>query len=391
MAKVFIEETTLTSIGDAIRGKEGTAELIPVTEMATRISAIQGGGSGGGNEPTAEELTFTGNLSGVFSNNNWNWFLEKYKNKITAKNVSSIQNIFANSSNLEDLSWLTISVNNNTNPQSMFSGCSKLKKLPKVIGALDRYLYSLFSNCFVISGEEINNFFTNLTIYPASSSTSYASIFSYCHSVRDLTAALEWLHTNLNTYTGNSTSFVSYNYWLQSCFALATIENMPVLYSSTGARTSNAFSYTFDKCSRAKDVIFKTNNGTPYVVQWKGQTIDLSNYVGYLYASDEATLRNYTDFTVATRVLDDATYQERKNNSDWFAVKPEYSRYNHDSAVNTINSLPDTSAYLASAGGTNTIKFKGVAGSNTDGGAINTLTAEEIAVATAKGWTVTLV
>ena len=72
-------------------------------------------------------------------------------------------------------------------------------------------------------------------------------------------------------------------------------------------------------------------------------------------------------------------------------MKPDYSRYNHDSAVETINSLPDTSEYLASAGGTNTIKFKGVAGMKTDGGAINTLTEEEIAVAAAKGWTVSLV
>jgi hypothetical protein len=64
-------------------------------------------------------------------------------------------------------------------------------------------------------------------------------------------------------------------------------------------------------------------------------------------------------------------------------MKVDYARYNHDSAVNTINSLPDTSAY-----GTNTIKFRGIAGSATDGGAINTLTEEEIAVATAKGWTV---
>ena len=53
--------------------------------------------------------------------------------------------------------------------------------------------------------------------------------------------------------------------------------------------------------------------------------------------------------------------------------------------------MPDTSAYLAANGGTNTIKFKGESGSATDGGAINTLTAEEIAVATAKGWTVSLV
>ena len=80
-----------------------------------------------------------------------------------------------------------------------------------------------------------------------------------------------------------------------------------------------------------------------------------------------------------------------KNDPDWWTMKVEYSRYNHDSAVATINSLPDTSAYLATAGGTNTIKFSGAAGSATDGGAINTLTEEEIAVATAKGWTCSFV
>ena len=64
-----------------------------------------------------------------------------------------------------------------------------------------------------------------------------------------------------------------------------------------------------------------------------------------------------------------------------------YSRYNDNSAVNTLNSLPDCSSLSVS----NTIKFNGEAGSKTDGGAINTLTEEEIAVATAKGWTVSLV
>ena len=88
-------------------------------------------------------------------------------------------------------------------------------------------------------------------------------------------------------------------------------------------------------------------------------------------------------------MTDDTTYQTLKNDPDWFTTDINYSRYNHDSAVSTINSLPDTSAYLASAGGTNTIKFKGESGKLTDGGAINTLTEEEIAVATAKGWTVT--
>ena len=56
------------------------------------------------------------------------------------------------------------------------------------------------------------------------------------------------------------------------------------------------------------------------------------------------------------------------------------------SLINTINSLPDVSG----SGGTNTIKFKKASGALTDGGAISSLTQEEIAVAAAKGWTVTL-
>jgi hypothetical protein len=116
--------------------------------------------------------------------------------------------------------------------------------------------------------------------------------------------------------------------------------------------------------------------------------MDLSNFTGYCNMTYNITTYN-SGITADKEVKDDATYQALKNDPDWFSIKVEYSRYNHDSAVETINSLPDTSAYLATAGGTNTIKFKGASGSKTDGGAINTLTEAEIAVAAAKGWTVT--
>ena len=131
-------------------------------------------------------------------------------------------------------------------------------------------------------------------------------------------------------------------------------------------------------------------DGQPYVVKWKSQVIDLSPRIGY--SDDIASILNYNSgITADKEVKDDATYQALKNDADWFTTNIAYSRYNHDSAVATINTLPDTSAYLATAGGTNTIKFKGESGSATDGGAINTLTEAEIAVATAKGWTVSLV
>ena len=118
----------------------------------------------------------------------------------------------------------------------------------------------------------------------------------------------------------------------------------------------------------------------------KSQVIDMCVEIGY----DNYQYQYSSDYFPADKeIKDDATYQALKDDPNAWTKMPEYSFYNHDSAVETINSLPDTSAYLAENGGTNTIKFLGNSGSNTDGGAINTMTAEEIAVAAAKGWTVT--
>ena len=129
------------------------------------------------------------------------------------------------------------------------------------------------------------------------------------------------------------------------------------------------------------------NNSLPYSCNWKNQVINLS-YIGYSSGIDQ--ICNYNSgITQDKNVINNTTYQALKNDPDWFTCDYSYSRYNHDSAVRTINSLPDTSSYLATAGGTNTIKFNQLSGVNTDGGAINTLTDAEIAVATAKGWTVT--
>ena len=43
MAKYSIEDTTLTGIGDAIRAKEGSTGAIPVSDIPSRIAAIQTG------------------------------------------------------------------------------------------------------------------------------------------------------------------------------------------------------------------------------------------------------------------------------------------------------------------------------------------------------------
>ena len=50
MAKIFIEESTLSAIGNSIRAKTGKTNMIPPLSMPAEIESIQtgGGGSGGG-------------------------------------------------------------------------------------------------------------------------------------------------------------------------------------------------------------------------------------------------------------------------------------------------------------------------------------------------------
>ena len=49
MSKYAIESATLTAIGDAVREKTGTEDLIPVPQLASKILEITGGGGGGVN------------------------------------------------------------------------------------------------------------------------------------------------------------------------------------------------------------------------------------------------------------------------------------------------------------------------------------------------------
>ena len=46
MSRIFIDESTLSAIGDAIRSREGSEALIPTTQMAQRITELPTGGTG---------------------------------------------------------------------------------------------------------------------------------------------------------------------------------------------------------------------------------------------------------------------------------------------------------------------------------------------------------
>ena len=176
------------------------------------------------------------------------------------------------------------------------------------------------------------------------------------------------------------------SYTFNGCNILDKLEGVD-LNSYVGGISGLTFGLYY--CSCLRDIIFKTNDdGTPFVYTDSVyiEKIQIAP-VGYVYDSEKSDefIAVQSAFGSEKRVTDATSYQALKNDPDWWTTDVTYSKYNHDSAVRTINSLPN----VRYDGGINgTILFSGKMGSNTDGGAVNTLTPEEIAVATSRGWTV---
>jgi hypothetical protein len=349
-------------------------------------------------EPPEKAFYVTGDCSYRFAYGHWDWFLEAYGSKMKTVDISNASYMFSQCTlpklpfvlNVKDVSVLL----------DAFS-YTNLRECPKIRGSI-----KFDSNCNLQNVIHLSRYLRDVedlfepsmldgfSVFKVTSaySTPKVARFYGCYSLRRIPSW--WYKFKLSE---ESTAFPTSTYALYymtftDCSTLDEATNIPV-WTCNATQTGNMFSSTFNSAHRIKSITFETNkDGTPIETMWKSQTIDMTANIGYLSGSGRGYIIDYNSgITADKEVKDDATYQALKNDPDWFATKIEYSRYNHDSAVETINSLPDTSAYLATAGGTNTIKFKGASGSLTDGGAINTLTAEEIAVAAAKGWTVTLV
>lgn len=346
-------------------------------DMAEVINSLE--------EPLPESvLTITGNCDRKFYGYSWDWFIRRYGDRITTSEITNINNMFYNTETygIDKIPFdINLSYNFNGDMTNVFQN-KHLKSIPLIKGDIKPATSNYSGNpkmnsMFSYSGaEEIpDDYFSNfggeefwesVKLYNGNRS----NMFCGCNRLKEL-PDLSLLVNQANSGNCLYYSLASY------CSVLRKINNLPVIDATF---TSNCFYSTVNNCYYLKDFIFATDNGTPKTANWKSQTIEL-NTVGVAasyYTKDDKT------------IIDDATYQALKNDPDSWTMDINYSRYNHDSAVATINSLPDTSAYLANAGGTNTIKFNGASGAKTDGGAINTLTEEEIAVATAKGWTVSL-
>ena len=394
MAKVFIEESTLTAIGNAIREKTGKTELLDPALMSSEIASITTGG-GSGLELPEEALTLTGDCSYRFAKGGWDWFIETYGDRIVTKDITYIINCF-DGSNVSEIPFV-INIKELPSLTSTFSSASKLSKCPKVRGSFKSpvQLNAAVSGCSwlrdiedLLEPDMLNDFSTYKVT--SSSTCPRALGITNCRSLRKLPSWWNKFRLNTESTAVPLASNIMYYQAFSGCYVLDEVVDLPV-WVCTAPFTSNMFNGCVSNMYLLKKFTFETDSGQPIVANWKTQTLDFSS-AGFTSSTYKTHLLNYNSgITADKEVNDDATYQALKNDPDWFSTKLEYSKYNLASATETINSLPDTSAYLATAGGTNTIKFKKNSGINTDGGGITADTmAEASAIAASKGWTVTI-
>ena len=310
-----------------------------------------------------------------------------------------------------------------------YSQNSEISSFPTIINANNLCIGNgciLYNGNNIITETEILKFLNYFTYQTSQTSRNMISsnqkcsfsFSGYYYNILNPSDCLKKWHEIINNEQSYSNYTSEPKYDLSGFRYIKELKNIPIPYRNTKAITSNIrfFGYSSTSFPNTNSIIFATNNGEPYKVNWKNQTIDLVGRIGHNNSDWSNSSKDYgqgywkekNNIFYNTTDLEQAklNYNKLKSQDNWFSWSTKsgtyegknsvsysllFSRYNHDSAVETINSLPDTSEYLTSAGGTNTIKFKGIQGALTDGGAINTLTEQEIAVATEKGWTVSMV
>ena len=130
MANVIINDTNLTNIANAIRGKNGTTTTYKPSEMAAAITAISGGGGGSG--VPAEALVLSGDCSYMFYQNHWNWFWNTYKDSITTSDITGAVSMFHSFYGATSPVVLNFRANYGIRAGNMFYNCSN-KVVSKIV------------------------------------------------------------------------------------------------------------------------------------------------------------------------------------------------------------------------------------------------------------------
>lgn len=262
MSKYVIDSSTLTSIADAVRAKTGATDPIKVSDIPTAISNISGSGGGG--------LVISGDCSRFFTGSSN--FINNYGNKITTENVSDADSMFYNNTYITEIPFdINFSGTLYNNIHGMFYGCYNLRNPPKMNNTSVYNPHGIFYKCYKL--RNIPDDFASTWNWDSTSSYYENGMFYECYSLRSIP---------MNMINCANTSNINYSHTyfydgFTSCRSLDELVNLPVLYTDIEV-TSNMFNGTFMFCNRIKNITFATqDDGTPYKVSWKNQTIYLNS------------------------------------------------------------------------------------------------------------------
>lgn len=418
MSKLFIQPETLYNIGDAIRNKTGTSNRISPGNMPQAIMDIPSGGGGGGDpiaitlEAKPYALAGTGGKA-IMDNINKLDITVQEKNLPVNDKAFNVNNFFAYNDSVSKSNFTYLKFKRYSNANDVM----RLGDVFKVCGT--KYMHP-FEYINTKSGVDSNSIKLDSSGSPFEGCCCLTLIhplkgknpFSETHQANFMFFNFmgDFIDPEFVYEVTHKSNYQNYGVF-RSCFRLKEITNFSCLWVNEDFSTTrdNMFFGTFAYCSRCERLRFHMNeDGTPEVTPIDNTTIDLTqcfgweNYgyghydsIGY-YENTNIYGNPHNAIPYDNRVKDINSYNAHKDDYYYWAYAPEWSRYNHDRAVETINSLPDTLTgcrRVASKGAdytpNNTIKFLGASGSGY-GKAISNLTQAEIAVATAKGWQVVI-
>lgn len=354
---------------------EGLHDMTPA-EMVEEIKNILPG-------PSDDDLIIRGDCDYRFKNDRMTWYFNKYGEMITTESIAALDQAFSNSPKLTSIPFAINGDGSNLNNMpAMFQNCTALVTAPEMYNMRPNATSSMFYNCNKLEGfpegfaEDWD--WTYMETYTSEYGCSQSGMFNSCFVLRHIPTALI---THCNPCVGTYYNLFqdSFNY----CYCLEELNGLCVPHKANWSY--NVFT-NLQYANRLKDFTFRVqDDGTPYICNgWKSQVIDLTR-AGY--GSGCATYD--TRFTINTKIVESARWEQAISGQldDYWTDDVTWSVYDRRAAVRTINSLPDVSG----SGSTNTIKFANSGANSCGTYAVANLSQEEIAVAVAKGWTVTFV
>ena len=330
MAKYSIEDTTLTNIADAIRSKTGDDATLKPGDMPTAIEGIETGGG---------DISEYFKTSGFINPSNYGPVLHdqcviKLPNELDTSNLTTFAYAFKY---CESFNIPKMDTSNGTSFSEMFYYCSNIKAIPQI---------------------------------DTSKGTNFADMFGYCENLETV--------PQLNTSNGSGSAFSN---MFQKCKKLTTI---PQIDTSKGTN----FTRMFDGSGVVSIPQIDTSNGTNFYCMFNDcrqlttiPQIDTSkgaNFGNFLL--NATSLENLGGF----KDLGKSYTQKSANYSNYGLGLSSCPKLTHDSLMNIINNLYDLNlTYDVANGGTLYTQKLTLGATN-----LAKLTAEEIAIATDKGWTV---